>query len=90
VLPSPYWIENVPLLLAEVEDADAEYFLCGEHPDVLQLEDGTHKSAEPLFTEESALVICMTKLAYVSKSIKKLCPGVPIVTVPAQTKRDNY
>lgn len=41
-------MENVPLFLTEVEEEEAVYFLCGEHPEEVQLEEGTHRSAEPL------------------------------------------
>lgn len=40
-------MENEPDFLDEVDEADAMYFDLGEQVELLQADDGTHRSAEP-------------------------------------------
>ena len=72
VEPSPYSISNVPLFLELVDESAASYLLFELHVELLQEDEGTQRSEEP-----------------VSKSMRKLWPGVPIEIVPAHSSSSS-
>ena len=56
VEPSPYWMENLPLLLALLDD-DAGLYLCFLlQNELVQLTEGTQRSEEPAGTHVSITV----------------------------------
>ena len=65
---SPYSISNVPLFFELVDESAASYLFLELHALLLQEDEGTQRSEEP-----------------VSKSMRKLRPGVPIEIVPAHS-----
>jgi hypothetical protein len=72
VEPSPYSMEKVPLFLTEVEEELAWYLFLDEQVELVQVDEGSHRSDEPAVEIiDVSGRSCSKRRDLLSKSIKK-------------------